>query len=66
MDQVVCVDCSAKSPETKTDQTLVSMLGWRIHRQKTASGAYVVEWRCPACWKRFKEAQAAASGTKPK
>jgi hypothetical protein len=50
-----CEGCGANAPETNTDYTLISRsFGWRLTRRKLATGAVVVEWRCAACWKKYK------------
>jgi hypothetical protein len=57
-DSPSCIDCGARAPETNTNYTLISTsFGWRLSRRKDASGGVVVEWRCPACWKKFKTAR---------
>ena len=57
MVQQDCVDCRAKSPDTETPQTLISeTCGWRVTRTMTPDGVKI-EWRCPDCWTRFKEAR---------
>ena len=45
-----CVECKTSLPETHSDTSLVSRFGWRLSRAKEGG----IEWRCPACWKRFK------------
>jgi hypothetical protein len=49
-----CVDCGARSPETTTDHTLVSSMGWRLMRGQTADGSWHAEWRCGRCWTAHK------------
>jgi hypothetical protein len=50
-----CVDCKTLAPSTDSDHTLISAQhGWRLTRGKTAGGHNAMEWRCPACWGRFK------------
>jgi hypothetical protein len=57
-DKQRCVDCSRESPETNTNYTLISaQYGWRLQRTRRADGVVVVEWRCPECWRRYKEAR---------
>jgi hypothetical protein len=52
-----CHDCKVEAPETNTEYTLISArYGWRVVRSVDAAGDTVLEWRCPACWKRYKEA----------
>ncbi len=54
-----CVDCGKASPETETNYTLISAeCGWRLTRIQSPSGL-VIHWRCPLCWRTFKDAQAA-------
>jgi hypothetical protein len=51
-----CVGCGRLSPETETNYTLISsQFGWRLNRYRKPTGEFVVEWRCPACWKQFKD-----------
>jgi hypothetical protein len=53
-----CVGCRTNAPDTDTTYTLMSAaFGWRLSKRE----GYGVEWRCPACWKKFK-ADAAARG----
>jgi hypothetical protein len=50
-----CVDCNAIAPQTKTAHTLISReYGWRLLRQETPDGKWVLYWRCAACWQRYK------------
>jgi hypothetical protein len=51
-----CVSCKAVAPHTTTDHTVISSFGWRLGR-RAALGRFVMEWRCPTCFKRFKESQ---------
>jgi hypothetical protein len=55
-DRPTCVDCHATAPDTNTDETLVSSIGWRLERRKSAGGTHemLFLWRCPACWRAFK------------
>lgn len=58
----ICIDCEKKSPETDTNYTLISAQhGWRLHRTRSRDGAFVMEWRCPDCWHKFKQATGAMS-----
>ena len=41
--------------------TLTSTLGWRLARSVGADGAYVIEWRCPECWARYKARKVSTS-----
>lgn len=51
-----CVGCNASSPKTDTEYTLISARhGWRLTRTRSADGTAVVEWRCPDCWKTYKQ-----------
>jgi hypothetical protein len=57
-DRQTCIDCGKQSPETETNYTLISaQFGWRLTRRKTESGDFVVEWRCPDCWRKHKQKQ---------
>jgi len=59
MECQICVGCGTKSPETDTNYTLISAQhGWRLHRVRAPDGAFSAEWRFPACWRKFKEANA--------
>ncbi len=59
-----CVDCTMLAPQTTTAHTLISAQhSWRLIRREV-SGKRVLEWRCPDCWRRFKESQL-ASGDGP-
>src|SRR5689334_10921552 len=60
-DRQTCIDCGALSPETETNYTLISsQFGWRLSRTRMPDGTFVVEWRCPSCWKEFKQRKLAA------
>jgi hypothetical protein len=50
-----CIDCNVQSPFTDTNYTLISALhGWRLAVLRFPDGQFVVEWRCPHCWKAYK------------
>jgi hypothetical protein len=53
-EQQVCADCNARSPLTETNYTLIGA-GWRLTRTRVSYGKLLIEWRCPVCWKAFKE-----------
>ena len=54
----VCVDCGKHAPPTDTNYTLISQrYGWRLLRERLANNDYRVEWRCPECWRAYKEAR---------
>ena len=56
MDSRSCADCAKEAPETETDYTLISsQFGWRLSRRGMVDGTYVVEWRCPECWREYKK-----------
>ena len=58
MEAQVCVDCACTSPKTNTDYTLISAQhGWRLARERDASGRVALAWRCPECWRRRKESR---------
>jgi hypothetical protein len=60
-----CVDCRAFAPQTNTYYTLIGPThGWRMTRAPQTDGDMLVEWRCPACWRKYK-ATAAAAGRSP-
>lgn len=51
-----CVGCGISSPHTDTGYTLISSTyGWRLYKRLDESGRRVLEWRCPACWEKFKK-----------
>lgn len=52
-----CVDCAVLSPVVETSFTLISSrFGWRLHRFREAeSGRVMMQWRCPRCWRLFRE-----------
>ncbi len=53
-----CCDCRARSPDVETEYTLISSrFGWRLTRRIARDGALSLEWRCPGCWGRYKQAQ---------
>ena len=55
-----CVECNATAPRTGTNYTLISSsFGWRLAR-RTVGGRVVMEWRCSACFDRFKQSQKVA------
>jgi hypothetical protein len=60
----VCTDCGSDSPDDATSNTL-SRMGWRLHRYVNSSGALVFEWRCPSCWKSFKQKRTRISSRPP-
>jgi hypothetical protein len=52
-----CTDCNKPSPPSRSDNTLLSAAyGWRLQRTQSADGAIELHWRCPACWRRYKQA----------
>ncbi len=54
-----CAGCGAKSPEMRSDSSLISTMGWRIRRWTNERGEAAFEWRCPACWAEFKRMEGA-------
>jgi hypothetical protein len=53
-----CADCSKVSPKTESVQTLIGrQYGWRLINVTKPGGRAAIEWRCPECWERFKEAK---------
>lgn len=53
--QQVCVGCRTRAPETNTEYTLISSrFGWRLTRRLDRDGTFMMEWRCPACWQKYK------------
>ena len=62
----VCCDCKARSPETDTNYTLISSrYGWRLSRHVATDGTFLVEWRCPRCWERYKQRKAGSDSIMP-
>ncbi len=55
----VCADCGRHSPPTETGYTLISKeFGWRLLREVKSDGSVRLEWRCPVCWKAYKQRNA--------
>ena len=55
----VCADCGRHSPPTETGYTLISKeFGWRLLREVKPDGSVLLEWRCPVCWKAYKQRNA--------
>jgi hypothetical protein len=50
-----CTDCGELSPPIHEGDTFLSTrYGWRLHRFQNDRGEVGFEWRCPACWSRYK------------
>jgi hypothetical protein len=60
----ICSDCGEKSAEVETAYSLIGK-GWRVTRTRMADGRIEVRWRCPECWRLYKEARGATSGRQP-
>jgi hypothetical protein len=59
--RIHCLGCGAKSPEVETEYTLISgRFGWRLSRRLARDGSFILEWRCPNCWAKFKSERAAS------
>lgn len=57
-----CVDCKLAQPTTDTNYTLISSrYGWRLSRRFERDGRKVLEWRCPSCWARHRDARRVSS-----
>jgi hypothetical protein len=56
-----CHDCKIQAPETNTGFSLIGTEGWRINRRQLFGGTVTLEWRCPACWARYRGRQQAAA-----
>ncbi len=57
-DRQTGIDCGKQSPETETNYTLISsQFGWRLTRRRLDNGEFVIEWRCPDCWRAHKKKQ---------
>ena len=53
-----CVDCGTRVPPQDDESALISMkYGWRLTRKLGEDGASILEWRCPKCWKAYREAR---------
>jgi len=51
-----CADCGKLPPHTETAYTLISPKhAWRLSRRPGPDGGVIVEWRCPECWRKYKE-----------
>jgi hypothetical protein len=61
----ICFDCNKRSPETDTGYTLIEAHGWRNTRHRDAAGRQVVEWRCPDCWRAYREQTGRLSTSMP-
>src|SRR5258708_25432696 len=62
METPPCVDCACTSPETDSSHAFISAQhGWRLTRERSASGGAVMAWRCPDCWRRRKERRAVSA-----
>jgi hypothetical protein len=61
-----CFDCQTPAPPTNSYYTLIGPThGWRMTRTAQSDGSMGVEWRCPACWRKYKAAAAAAGNYPP-
>jgi hypothetical protein len=65
--QQECVGCGVLSPKTETNFTLISSrYGWRLTRTFTLEGRKLMQWRCPACFARYRAGSPpTASGPPP-
>lgn len=51
-----CADCGKLPPHTETAYTLISPKhAWRLSRRPGPDGGVIVEWRCPECWRKYKD-----------
>jgi hypothetical protein len=51
-----CTDCGKTVPQEAGDSTLVSMkYGWRLTREPRGEVGLVPTWRCPTCWRAYKQ-----------
>jgi hypothetical protein len=53
MTKRTCIDCGESSPEAESQYTLIKQ-GWRVVPVKEDTGRIAGEWRCNACWQRYK------------
>ena len=61
---VKCVGCGKAQPESESVYTLIGgKSGWRVTRQKEASGLITTQWRCPDCWAAFRKTSRAPGGS---
>jgi hypothetical protein len=65
MGRQTCVGCGRVSPETNGENTLTTSFGWRVRRGTDEAGNSAVEWRCAACWQRWKAQQAGSGSDAP-
>jgi two-component system cell cycle response regulator len=52
----VCAVCGAVPPKARSEDALISTLGWRLRRSTNDQGESVLEWRCPTCSAERKKA----------
>jgi len=53
-----CVDCQIQVPPHDDESALISMkYGWRLTRKLLDDGTSLLQWRCPRCWARYREAR---------
>jgi hypothetical protein len=57
-----CIACRKIAPKTQTPHTLITKYGWRATRPSSVTGRARVEWWCPDCWRRKRNAGAAGEG----
>jgi len=51
----VCGACGIESPQTQTNYTLMSSrFGWRLSLEILPNGRRNAVWRCPKCWREFR------------
>ena len=59
------MDCGVHVPPQDDESGLISMkYGWRLTRKLAGDGSSLLEWRCPKCWARYREAAGVAGGGK--
>jgi hypothetical protein len=54
-----CIDCGTEAPaidEEENTTIFTRATGWRLVLRKSADGIHVPEWRCGACWQRYRAA----------
>jgi hypothetical protein len=61
-----CADCKAETPYTDSDYTLISTHGWRLTRRAEPDESVALEWRCRACWAKYKERTGTSTGSMPR
>jgi hypothetical protein len=54
-----CMDCGAAAPgipDADDTSIFTRASGWRLVLRKDSDGKHVPEWRCGACWVKYRAA----------